>query len=110
MLEIPVLVTERLRLTALTEKHFEAYASMLADDSTTRFIGDGQPLSRTFLPKAAPRKKPLVEAAALRPDALRHAPGQRIAAAPPQEKGRHSPLCLREAAAHDRALQRSSRE
>ena len=46
MLEIPVLVTERLRLTALTEKHFEAYASMLADDSTTRFIGDGQPLDR----------------------------------------------------------------
>ncbi len=46
MLEIPVLATDRLRLTALAEKHFEPYASMLADDDTTRFIGDGQPLDR----------------------------------------------------------------
>jgi len=44
MLEIPVLITERLRLTALSEKHFEPYSTMLADEGTTRFIGDGQPL------------------------------------------------------------------
>lgn len=46
MFEIPVLATERLRLVALSEKHFEAYAAMLADEGTTRFIGDGQPLDR----------------------------------------------------------------
>ncbi|HET6545262.1 MAG TPA: GNAT family N-acetyltransferase [Rhodanobacteraceae bacterium] len=46
MLEIPVIETERLRLTALGERHFEAYASMLADASSTRFVGDGQPLDR----------------------------------------------------------------
>lgn len=46
MSEIPVLLTERLRLTALNEHHFEAYAAMLADASSTRFIGDGQPLDR----------------------------------------------------------------
>ena len=46
MLEIPVLETERLRLTAFAERHFEAYASMLADASSTRFVGDGEPLDR----------------------------------------------------------------
>lgn len=46
MIEIPVIITERLRLTALSEKHFETYALMLADAETTRFIGDGQPLDR----------------------------------------------------------------
>ena len=46
MTDIPVLETERLRLTALGDRHFEAYASMLADASSTRFIGDGQPLDR----------------------------------------------------------------
>ena len=46
MPEIPVLTTERLRLTALSERHFEAYAQMLADEGTTRFVGDGQPLDR----------------------------------------------------------------
>ncbi|MEO7199453.1 MAG: GNAT family N-acetyltransferase [Dokdonella sp.] len=46
MLDIPVLTTERLRLTAFREAHFEAYAEMLADASSTRFIGDGQPLDR----------------------------------------------------------------
>ncbi|WP_440223393.1 GNAT family N-acetyltransferase [Dokdonella sp. MW10] len=46
MIEIPVLVTERLRLTALSDKHFEAYAAMLANPETTRFIGDGEPLDR----------------------------------------------------------------
>ena len=44
--EIPTLETERLRLTALGERHFEAYAAMLADADSTRFIGDGQPLDR----------------------------------------------------------------
>jgi RimJ/RimL family protein N-acetyltransferase len=46
MIEIPTLETERLRLTALGDRHFEAYASMLADPSSTRFVGDGQPLDR----------------------------------------------------------------
>ena len=46
MVEIPTLVTERLRLCALGERHFEAYAAMLADASSTRFVGDGQPLDR----------------------------------------------------------------
>lgn len=46
MLEIPVLTTERLRLTALADRHFEHYAAMLANESSTRFVGDGQPLDR----------------------------------------------------------------
>ncbi|MEO8461439.1 MAG: GNAT family N-acetyltransferase [Dokdonella sp.] len=46
MPEIPVIETERLRLTALDERHFEAYAAMLADADSTRFVGDGQPLDR----------------------------------------------------------------
>lgn len=46
MLEIPVIETERLRLAALSERHFELYAAMLADPSSTRFVGDGQPLDR----------------------------------------------------------------
>ncbi len=46
MIEIPQLETARLRLCALGERHFEAYASMLADPSSTRFVGDGQPLDR----------------------------------------------------------------
>jgi [ribosomal protein S5]-alanine N-acetyltransferase len=46
MPDIPDLATERLRLTALSERHFEAYALMLADEGTTRFVGDGQPLDR----------------------------------------------------------------
>jgi len=46
MIEIPTLETERLRLCALGERHFEAYAAMLADASSTRFVGDGQPLDR----------------------------------------------------------------
>jgi [ribosomal protein S5]-alanine N-acetyltransferase len=43
---IPVIETERLRLTAFEEKHFEAYAAMLADPTSTRFVGDGEPLDR----------------------------------------------------------------
>ena len=46
MIDIPQLETERLRLTALGDRHFEAYASMLADANSTRFVGDGQPLDR----------------------------------------------------------------
>jgi [ribosomal protein S5]-alanine N-acetyltransferase len=46
MSDIPVLETPRLRLTALTERHFDDYAKMLADAESTRWIGDGQPLDR----------------------------------------------------------------
>ena len=46
MLHIPTIETARLRLTALHERHFEAYAAMLADPETIRFVGDGQPLDR----------------------------------------------------------------
>lgn len=46
MIDIPQLKTERLRLCALGERHFEAYAKMLADASSTHFVGDGDPLDR----------------------------------------------------------------
>ena len=46
MIDIPVLETERLRLTAFGNRHFEAYASMLGDPASTRFVGDGHPLDR----------------------------------------------------------------
>ena len=46
MSDIPLLETPRLRLTALTERHFDDYARMLADAESTRWIGDGQPLDR----------------------------------------------------------------
>lgn len=46
MTDIPIIETERLRLTALGDRHFEAYAAMLADASSTRFVGDGEPLDR----------------------------------------------------------------
>ena len=46
MTEIPLIETERLRLTAFAERHFEAYASMLADPGSTKFVGDGEPLDR----------------------------------------------------------------
>jgi len=46
MLEIPIIETERLRLVPLAERHFEAYASMLADPTSTRYVGDGEPLDR----------------------------------------------------------------
>jgi len=47
MIAIPTLETARLRLTALTERHFDDYATMLADPDSTRWVGDGQPLDRT---------------------------------------------------------------
>lgn len=46
MIDIPVLETERLRLTSFAERHFEAYAAMLGDPASTRFVGDGHPLDR----------------------------------------------------------------
>jgi [ribosomal protein S5]-alanine N-acetyltransferase len=46
MMDIPEIDTERLRLCALDNRHFEAYAAMLADAGSTRFVGDGQPLDR----------------------------------------------------------------
>ena len=46
MNDIPILETGRLRLTAFGDRHFEAYASMLADPDSTRFVGDGHPLDR----------------------------------------------------------------
>ena len=46
MVEIPIIETDRLRLTAFGERHFEAYASMLADPGSTKFVGDGEPLDR----------------------------------------------------------------
>lgn len=47
MFDIPTIETARLRLTALTERHFDDYAAMLADPDSTRWVGDGQPLDRT---------------------------------------------------------------
>lgn len=47
MFEIPTLFSARLRLTALAERHFDAYAAMLADPQSTQWVGDGQPLDRT---------------------------------------------------------------
>ena len=46
MNDIPQLRTARLRLTALREDHFDAYARMLADHASTRHVGDGKPLDR----------------------------------------------------------------
>lgn len=46
MIAIPTLETARLRLIALTERHFDDYAAMLADPASTRYVGDGQPLDR----------------------------------------------------------------
>lgn len=45
-MDIPVIETSRLRLTALTEQHFNDYAAMLADPASTRWVGDGAPLDR----------------------------------------------------------------
>ncbi len=46
MCDIPDIETPRLRLTAFTERHFERYASMLADPACTRWVGDGHALDR----------------------------------------------------------------
>jgi ribosomal-protein-alanine N-acetyltransferase len=46
MVDIPIIETDRLRLTAFGERHFEAYASMLADPGSTKFVDDGEPLDR----------------------------------------------------------------
>lgn len=46
MPDLPALQTERLRLVPFTQDHFDAYASMLADPESTRWIGSGEPLDR----------------------------------------------------------------
>jgi RimJ/RimL family protein N-acetyltransferase len=46
MFDIPTLETARLRLTALSASHFDDYAAMLADPTSTRWVGDGEPLDR----------------------------------------------------------------
>lgn len=46
MSEIPVIETARLRLVALSGRHFDAYAAMLADPESIRWLGDGLPLDR----------------------------------------------------------------
>lgn len=46
MIEVPVIDTERLHLCALEERHFDAYAAMLADADNTRWVGSGEPLDR----------------------------------------------------------------
>lgn len=43
---IPTIETERLIMRAFREEDFEAYAAMMADPMVTRFLSDGQPLSR----------------------------------------------------------------
>jgi RimJ/RimL family protein N-acetyltransferase len=46
MFDTPTLETARLRLTALSARHFDDYAAMLADPTSTRWVGDGEPLDR----------------------------------------------------------------
>lgn len=43
---IPKLSTERLSLRAFTPADFEPYANMVADPEVTRYLGDGNPLTR----------------------------------------------------------------
>lgn len=43
---IPELSTERLVLRAFTPADFEPYAKIVADPEVTRYLGDGNPLSR----------------------------------------------------------------
>lgn len=45
-IEVPELLTDRLRLRAFDSSDFEAYAVMMADADVTRFLGEGRPLSR----------------------------------------------------------------
>jgi RimJ/RimL family protein N-acetyltransferase len=46
MLEIPELTTDRLLLRAFRADDFEAYALMMSDPDVTRFLGEGQALTR----------------------------------------------------------------
>ena len=46
MLEIPRIHTPRLILRALRQEDFETYAGMMSDPVVTKYLGDGQPLSR----------------------------------------------------------------
>lgn len=45
-MDIPVVETERLRMLAFANRHFDDYAAMLADADSIRWINDGQPLDR----------------------------------------------------------------
>ncbi|MBV9773767.1 MAG: GNAT family N-acetyltransferase [Gemmatimonadetes bacterium] len=46
MVDIPSFTTDRLLLRPLREKDLDAYAAIMADPEVTRYLGDGQPLSR----------------------------------------------------------------
>lgn len=46
MIDIPVLLTDRLQLRALEARDFDVYAEMMADPEVTRYLGNGEPLSR----------------------------------------------------------------
>lgn len=46
MTQIPHLTTDRLLLRAFQPEDFEPYATMMADPEVTRYLADGQPLSR----------------------------------------------------------------
>jgi RimJ/RimL family protein N-acetyltransferase len=45
MVEIPELLTPRLRLRGLEPHDVDAYATIMADPEVTRYLGDGKPLS-----------------------------------------------------------------
>lgn len=45
-MQIPELVTERLRLRALRQQDFDDYARFMADPEVTRYLGPGVPASR----------------------------------------------------------------
>lgn len=47
VIRVPVLTTPRLTLRAFEERDLEPYAAMLSHPEVARFLGDGQPLTRT---------------------------------------------------------------
>ncbi|HET6763489.1 MAG TPA: GNAT family N-acetyltransferase [Longimicrobiaceae bacterium] len=47
LLKIPEIATERLLLRRFRDRDLDAYAAMMADPEVTRFLGDGNPLSRS---------------------------------------------------------------
>ena len=44
--DIPEIFTARLRLRAFEERDLNAYAAIVSDETVTRYLGDGRPLSR----------------------------------------------------------------
>ena len=46
LLQIPQLTTDRLLLREFRAEDFERYAEMMANPDVSRFLGDGQPLTR----------------------------------------------------------------